>query len=113
MATDDRRTTEVLQALAQPHRREILQLLVDGELAAGEIAEAFSVSRPAVSQHLRTLKEVGLVVERRDGTRRLYRLNPDPLLDLQRRLDQLWGNALHRARDLVMGEAEATRSEAG
>lgn len=113
MTTDEQSTTEVLQALAQPRRREILQLLVNGELAAGEIAEAFDVSRPAVSQHLRILKDAGLVQERRAGTRRLYHLNAGPLQDLRRDLDLLWGSALHRARDLVVGDAETERSEAG
>ena len=62
-----------LKAIAGPRRRRILTLVRDGELSAGEIAAHFDVTRPAVSQHLNVLKEAGLVSERRNGTRRLYR----------------------------------------
>ena len=67
---------QTLQALAEPRRREILGLLADRELTAGEIAARFDVTRPAVSQHLAVLRAAGLVSERRDGTRRLYRARP-------------------------------------
>lgn len=113
MESNSDSTTEVLHALAQPHRREILQLLASGELPAGEIAGAFDVTRPAVSQHLRVLRDAGLVLERRDGTRRLYRINTETLRALQQDLEQLWGGALRRARDLVIGDVEVERSEAG
>ena len=83
-----------LKAIANPNRREILRLVGGGELSAGEIAERFDVSRPAVSQHLSVLKEAGLVEERRDGTRRLYRANPNGLVDLRDYLDQFWGDRL-------------------
>src|SRR5215203_7454334 len=63
-------------AIRAPHRRQILSLVRDGELSAGEIATHFEVTRPAVSQHLTVLKEAGLVDERRNGTRRLYRARP-------------------------------------
>jgi DNA-binding transcriptional ArsR family regulator len=62
---------EIFDAIAQPTRREILRLLADGELAAGTVASRFAVTQPAISQHLRVLREAGLVDERRDGTRRL------------------------------------------
>src|SRR2546430_615269 len=62
-----------LKAIAAPRRRQILTLVRDGELSAGEIASHFDITRPAVSQHLNVLKEAGLVSERRNGTRRLYR----------------------------------------
>ena len=65
-----------LRAIAEPHRRQILRLVWDSELSAGEIATHFEVSRPAVSQHLAVLRDVGLVSERRSGTRRLYRAEP-------------------------------------
>jgi DNA-binding transcriptional ArsR family regulator len=83
-----------LKAIANPHRREILRLVGGGELSAGEIAERFDVTRPAVSQHLSVLKEAGLVEERRDGTRRLYRANPNGLVELRDYLDQFWGDRL-------------------
>jgi DNA-binding transcriptional ArsR family regulator len=72
----------VFEALAQPTRREILRLLAGGERSAGAIAKRFSVTQPAISQHLRALREAGLVEDRREGTRRLYRLRPEGLGDL-------------------------------
>src|SRR5947209_2956264 len=80
-----------LKAIAAPHRRRILRLVRDEELSAGEIASHFDVTRPAVSQHLSVLKEAGLVNERRNGTRRLYRARPEGLVELKAFLDELWG----------------------
>ena len=71
-----------LRAIAEPHRRQILRLVWDGELSAGEIASHFEVTRPAISQHLTVLKEAGLVSERRNGTKRLYRARPEGLAEL-------------------------------
>src|SRR3954452_22542974 len=82
-----------LAALADPTRRELVSLLARGELAAGELAERFAVSRPAISRHLRVLREAGLVRVRTDGRRRLYALDPRPLADLDDWLEQyrdLW-----------------------
>ena len=98
-----------LKAIANPHRREILRLVGIGELSAGEIAERFDVSRPAVSQHLSVLKEAGLVDERRDGTRRLYRANPNGLVELRDYLDQFWGERL----DALKREAEREEERRG
>jgi len=83
-----------LKAIAAPHRRRILRLVRDEELSAGEIAAHFDVTRPAVSQHLTVLKEAGLVNERRNGTRRLYRARPEGLLELRAFLEELWGERL-------------------
>ena len=94
----------VLAAIAEPNRRAILRLVAQREMAAGEIATHFSVTRPAVSQHLSVLKEVGLLVERRDGTRRLYRTQPEGLAELRAFLSELWPNALDRFK----AAAEAT-----
>ena len=77
-----------LKAIAEPRRRQILTLVRDGELSAGEIAAQFDVSRPAVSQHLAVLKEAGLVDEPRNGTRRLYRARPEGLADVRAFLDE-------------------------
>ena len=88
-----------LKAIAEPHRREILRLVADRELPAGEIAGHFEVTRPAVSQHLRVLKEAGLIEERREGTRRLYRARLDTVADLRRFLDDYWDTSLSRLRD--------------
>jgi DNA-binding transcriptional ArsR family regulator len=83
-----------LKAIAGTRRRQILRLVRDGELSAGEIAAHFDVTRPAVSQHLSVLKEAGLVDERRNGTRRLYRARPEGLAELKAFLDELWGERL-------------------
>jgi DNA-binding transcriptional ArsR family regulator len=79
-----------LRAIAAPPRRRILTLVRDDELTAGEIASHFDVSRPAVSQHLTVLKEAGLVSERRNGTRRLYRARPEGLAELKDFLEEFW-----------------------
>jgi DNA-binding transcriptional ArsR family regulator len=83
-----------LKAIAEPRRRRILTLVRDEELSAGQIAAHFEVSRPAVSQHLTVLKEAGLVDERRNGTRRLYRARPEGLADLKAFLDGFWNDRL-------------------
>jgi uncharacterized protein YndB with AHSA1/START domain len=79
----------ILKALAAPHRREILALVRARELPAGSIAERFEITRPAVSQHLAVLKDAGLLAERRDGTRRLYRAKAGSLMGLGMYLDDL------------------------
>jgi DNA-binding transcriptional ArsR family regulator len=83
-----------LKAIAAPHRRTILRLVTDAELSAGEIAAHFELTRPAVSQHLGVLKEAGLVSERRNGTRRLYRARPEGLVELRTFIDEFWGDRL-------------------
>lgn len=83
-----------LKAIAAPRRRQILSLVRDGELSAGEIAAHFDVTRPAVSQHLTVLKEAGLVDERRNGTRRMYRVRPDGLAPVREFLEQFWDERL-------------------
>ena len=84
-----------IEAIAEPRRREILRLVRGAELPAGAIAAEFGdISRPAVSQHLRVLKEAGLLSERRDGTRRLYRARLEGLRDVREFLDQLWDDRL-------------------
>lgn len=83
-----------LRAIAEPRRRDILRLVWDAERSAGEIASHFEVTRPAISQHLRVLKEAGLVLERRDGTRRIYRARPEGLEELRRFLDGFWAESL-------------------
>jgi DNA-binding transcriptional ArsR family regulator len=96
-----------LHALAEPRRREILALLREDELSAGEIASRFPVSWPAISQHLGVLKSAGLVAERRLGTRRLYRARPEGLVELRAYLDGFWAAGLDRLK------REAEREEAG
>ena len=92
-----------LKAIAAPTRRRILTLVRDDELSAGEIASHFDVTRPAVSQHLNVLKEAGLVSERRNGTRRLYRARPEGLAQLKAFLEEFWSERL----DVLKREAES------
>ncbi len=79
-----------LRAIAEARRRQILRLVRDEEKTAGEIASHFEVTRSAVSQHLRVLKDAGLVSERRQGTRRIYRIRPEGLAELREFIDGLW-----------------------
>ena len=83
-----------MDALGDPTRRAIFERLRSEPLSVGEIADGLPVSRPAVSQHLRVLKEAGLVTERRNGTRRLYRLDPDGVGELRDYFDDFWTDAL-------------------
>ncbi len=94
-----------LKAIAEPRRRQILMLVRGGEMTAGEIASHFEVTRPAISQHLTVLKEAGLVSERRDGTRRIYRLRPEGVEELRAFIDDMWTKRLATLKD------EAEREE--
>jgi DNA-binding transcriptional ArsR family regulator len=85
---------EALGVLGDPTRRQIFELLAAGPLSVGELAQRLPVSRPAVSQHLRALKEAGLVVDRAAGTRRIYQVDPTGVAGLRAYLDQIWGTAL-------------------
>ena len=85
---------DVLSALADPTRRQVFELLRRGPRPVGELAGELPVSRPAVSQHLKVLKDAGLVREQRDGTRRLYAPNGDGLAALRDYLDGYWDEAL-------------------
>jgi DNA-binding transcriptional ArsR family regulator len=99
----------MLRALAEPRRQDILRLLSEGELASGEIAGHFNVSRPAISQHLQVLKAAGLVTERRLGTKRLYQLRPEALAELRAFLENFWQDSLSRLAEIA--EAEQRRLE--
>lgn len=85
-----------LKAIAEPRRREILQVIGTGEMAAGAIAEHFASTRPAISQHLRVLRDADLLSERRDGTRRLYRVRPQTFDELRSFLESFWSARLDR-----------------
>ncbi len=97
------------RAVAEPHRREILALVRDGELSAGEIAANFTVSRPAISQHIAVLREAGLLDERREGTRRLYRARPEGMAGLRDFLNEFWANRIERLR--LAAELEQQRRD--
>lgn len=94
-----------VRALAEPNRRAILQLVRDDELTAGEIAEHFTITRPAVSQHLRLLEDADLVAVRREGTRRWYRARPEGLVELRRWMEQFWMEGLDELRSAAEREA--------
>jgi DNA-binding transcriptional ArsR family regulator len=96
-----------LKALGEPRRRQILTLVRDGELSAGEIAAHFDITRPAISQHLGVLKDAGLLHERRAGTRRLYSVRPQGLDELRAFLEGFWDEKLAALR------REAERKERG
>src|SRR5687767_14196950 len=98
---------EALTALADPTRRTIFELVAQRPTAVGELAARLPVSRPAVSQHLRVLKEAGLVADRAEGTRRLYQLDPQGLGALRAYLDRFWDQALQS----FAAAAEATHKE--
>lgn len=103
---------EALAAVADPTRRQILDMLVNAEITAGELASAFPVSRPAVSRHLRVLREAGLVQVRSDGRRRVYALEPGPLRELDAWLDpyrRLWAHRLD-ALDIEIRRGRRDRS---
>ena len=87
-------TYEAFDALGDPTRRSIFERLADGPRAVGELARDLPVSRPAVSQHLRVLKEAGLVVDEQQGTRRIYRVDADGVGRLRAYLDRFWTRAL-------------------
>ena len=89
----------VWDALGDPTRRRIFERLREGPRSVGELAEGLPVSRPAVSQHLRVLKQAGLVSDRKAGTRRVYRVDPDGLLEIREMFDRFWTDALERFRD--------------
>ena len=101
----------VIQALGEPRRREILRLVRGRELAAGQIADRFEVTRPAISQHLTVLKNAGLVSERREGARRLYRARPEGLAELRSFLDGFWEEQLDRLK--LAAEEEERRERRG
>jgi DNA-binding transcriptional ArsR family regulator len=84
----------MMTALGDPTRQAIFDRLADGPAAVGQLAAGLPVSRPAVSQHLKVLKDVGLVLDRKDGTRRLYRVDPAGLSVLRSYLDQFWERSL-------------------
>jgi DNA-binding transcriptional ArsR family regulator len=84
------------EALGDPHRRAIVELLAEGDRSVRELADALPISRPAVSRHLRLLKDAGLVTDRPEGTRRLYRLHDEGIEAVRRYLEEVWGDAAAR-----------------
>jgi DNA-binding transcriptional ArsR family regulator len=100
-----------MAALADPTRREVFERLRRGPRPVGELARDLPVSRPAVSQHLRVLKEAGLVSERREGARRLYNVNGAGLEELREYIDGFWGDALEAFKATAEAKTEGERDE--
>jgi DNA-binding transcriptional ArsR family regulator len=98
------RIVEAAAAISDPIRRRVLELVRDRELPAGALAAEFDVSRPAVSRHLRVLRESGLVRERRAGRQRLYRADPEPLAEVREWLDGYWSGRLDALKRLAEEE---------
>ena len=96
-----------IEAIVEPRRRAILRLVRDEEMAAGRIAAHFDVTRQAISQHLRVLHGAGLVSERRDGTRRIYRVRPEGLNELRAFLDDFWSGRLEKLKREVESEEKS------
>jgi DNA-binding transcriptional ArsR family regulator len=103
------RAIDPFDALGDPHRRTILSLLRDGERSVGQIAEVMPISRPAVSRHLRLLKEAGLVKERPVGARRLYALDGLGAAEVRRYLAEVWGEVTTRYRMVAENTAPRKR----
>jgi DNA-binding transcriptional ArsR family regulator len=97
------------EALGDPHRRDILRLLSEGDKAVRDIAAALPISRPAVSRHLRLLKDAGLVAEQAQGTSRIYHLREEGMHAVQAYLERVWGDAARRFR--LLAENTGTRPE--
>lgn len=104
---------DALAALAIPRRQEILRIVWDREVAAGEIAAHFDVSFSAISQHLKALRDAGVVVVRRDGKRRLYRVDRAALGTLAGALEQMWATQLAQLKDLAEAEERRRTDDAG
>ena len=100
---------EVFDAIAQPKRREILRLLSAGELSAGQVASRFAVTQPAISQHLKVLKDVGLVSERREGTKRMLSVRAEGLVELNDFLTAVLPARLDRLKEVAEKEERAER----
>ena len=101
MAVDD-----TLRALAHPARRAMLKLVWDAERSSSELADAVALTRPAASQHLKVLRDAGLVQVRVDGNQRLYRVDTDRLSEVRRQLEQFWGDRLGRLASGLASEGE-------
>lgn len=104
MATN--REVDAWEAFGDPTRRSIVSLLADGPRAVGELAADLPITRPAVSQHLKVLKDAGLVTERADGTRRIYQLDTLAVSALRDQLDTFWDRTLSGYRDVIDEQPE-------
>ncbi len=104
---------EALRAIAEPNRRAILRMISAHEMSAGAIAARFDVTRPAISQHLRVLEDVGLVIVRKSGTHRYYRTRADRLAELKAYLDDFWRDNLSRLKSAAEAEFQQRGEDDG
>jgi DNA-binding transcriptional ArsR family regulator len=95
---------KTFHALTEPRRRDILYLVRNGELTSSAIASHFDISAPAVSQHLKVLEDSGLVVVRRDGTKRYYQMRREGFLELKQYVDRFWDDSLLRLKEAAEEE---------
>jgi DNA-binding transcriptional ArsR family regulator len=95
---------KVIQAITEPRRREILSLVRDGEMTSSSIASHFEISAPAISQHLKVLEESGLVLVRREGTKRYYRMRREGFSELKQYIDRFWDDSLLLLKEAAEGE---------
>lgn len=102
---------KVLHALAEPRRRDILYLVRDREMTSSTIASHFDISAPAVSQHLKVLEQSGLVVVRRDGTKRYYGIRRDGFSELKQYIDRFWDDSLLRLKEAAEEEERRINNE--
>jgi DNA-binding transcriptional ArsR family regulator len=101
---------KVIHAIAEPRRRDILYLVSDEELTSSSIASHFDISAPAVSQHLKVLEESGLVVVRREGTKRYYRIRREGFADLKGYIDRFWDDSLLLLKEAAEEEERRQRN---
>jgi DNA-binding transcriptional ArsR family regulator len=104
---------EALRAIANPRRRAMLDLVWDGERTAGEIAADSGLSAPAASQHLKVLREAGLVRVRADGSQRLYRVDTEQVAEVRAALERFWGARLGRLSEAIAADVEHRGQGAG
>jgi DNA-binding transcriptional ArsR family regulator len=100
----------VLRAIAEPQRQAILRLIWRQERRAGDVATHFDISRPAISKHLRILKEAGLIAERREGTQRLYRARPERLAEVRTFLESFWDEGVAEIKRSAEDNAQRRRN---
>ena len=102
---------QIFRAMAEPNRRQIIQLLQDREMSSGEIASHFALTRPAISQHLKVLEEAQLVTVRRDQQRRMYHARPEGFTELRRYLDTFWNDQLQALKHFAEAEEQRRHNE--
>jgi DNA-binding transcriptional ArsR family regulator len=102
---------KVIHSISEPRRRDILYLVMDNEMTSSAIASHFDISAPAISQHLKVLEESGLVVARREGTKRYYRIRREGFEELKQYIDRFWDDSLLRLKEAAEEEERRRKQE--